>query len=407
MVPLPGDTRFASRPIYVSSLNEIIEIDPVARTCVAEPGVTFEEIVRRTLRVGLLPKVVPELKGITLGGAVSGCSIESMSYRYGGFHDSCLEYEVITGDGRILACSREEDPFVFGMMHGSYGTLGILSKLTFSLVEAAPFVHMTYRRVEDPADFFDDLRSVCDSGEFDFVDAIAHGPREFVLCLGRFEEQAPYTSSYTGTEIFYRSTRMRGEDHLSTFDYCFRYDTEAHWLTDTIPPLTWRPVRRAIGRWFLGSTNLIRWSRRLAPVLRFKKRPDVVVDVFIPSRRFLDFNAWYEREIAFYPLWLIPYRTPERYPWLDDAYHDRIGDDLFVDCAVYGARNNSKDVDLSKVLEDATFEHDGIKTLISRNHYDAGRFWTIYNRSNYEAAKQALDPGGTFPGLFEKLHRVE
>ena len=61
---------------------------------------TFVDLVAATLRHGLVPIVVPELKTITIGGAVAGCSIESMSFRYGGFHDTCLEYEVITATRR-------------------------------------------------------------------------------------------------------------------------------------------------------------------------------------------------------------------------------------------------------------------------------------------------------------------
>ena len=81
------------------------------------------------------------------------------------------------------------------------------------------------------------------------------------------------------------STRELAEDHLSTPDYLFRYDTEAHWLSRTVRPLEWRPVRRMVGRWFLGSENLIRWSNRLGWLLgRLLRRPDVVVDVFIPLR---------------------------------------------------------------------------------------------------------------------------
>src|SRR6516165_7837665 len=89
VVPLPGDPRFKTRPVDISRLNRVLEIDVAARRCVAEPGVTFAELVRATLARGLVPTVVPELEGITLGGAVAGCSVESMSYRHGGFHDSC------------------------------------------------------------------------------------------------------------------------------------------------------------------------------------------------------------------------------------------------------------------------------------------------------------------------------
>ena len=108
----------------------MLEIDVEARLCTAEPGATFADVVRATLAHGLLPKVVPELEGITLGGAVAGCSVESMSYRYGGFHDTCLEYEVVTrrrASGVSLAGADDE---LFHMLHGSYGTLAILTRVT-------------------------------------------------------------------------------------------------------------------------------------------------------------------------------------------------------------------------------------------------------------------------------------
>ena len=56
-----------------------------------------------------MPIVVPELKTITIGGAVAGCSIESMSFVHGGFHDTCLEYEVITATGEVLTCTPDNE----------------------------------------------------------------------------------------------------------------------------------------------------------------------------------------------------------------------------------------------------------------------------------------------------------
>ena len=68
-----------------------------------------------------------------------------MSYRYGGFHDTCSEYEVITATGDVLTCTPENDhKLIFQMVHGAFGTLGILSKLTFKLVPAKPYVHVWY-----------------------------------------------------------------------------------------------------------------------------------------------------------------------------------------------------------------------------------------------------------------------
>src|SRR5690348_8462982 len=143
-VPLPGDARFSGRPIDVSSLNDILSIDAEKRLCVAEPGVTFAQLVAATLAHGLLPAVVPELEGITVGGAVAGCSVESMSFVQGGFHDGCIEYELISGAGELLTVTPEREPLLFQMVHGSYGTLAILTRLTFKLVPAKRFVHLEY-----------------------------------------------------------------------------------------------------------------------------------------------------------------------------------------------------------------------------------------------------------------------
>src|SRR5262249_43369614 len=145
--------RFQGGAIDISRLNRVLEVDSGNRRCVAEPGVTFGELVRTTLRQGLLPTVVPELEGITAGGAVAGCSVESMAFRYGGFHDSCLEYEIVSGAGDVLTCSPTQDPLLFHMIHGSYGTLGVLTRLTFRLVPAEPFVHLTYQSFDEPTAF--------------------------------------------------------------------------------------------------------------------------------------------------------------------------------------------------------------------------------------------------------------
>jgi FAD/FMN-containing dehydrogenase len=403
-VPLPGDARFGGAPIDISALREVLEIDAAGRTCTAEPGVTFAELVAATLEHGLLPCVVPELEGITVGGAVAGCSVEAMSFRHGGFHDSCLEYEVVSGAGEVVTCSPERDPALFHMIHGSYGTLGVLTRSKFRLVPARRFVKMTYERHTTLEAFTVALRAHCAAGDHDFIDGIIHGPRELVLCLGDFVDEAPYLSSYRWLDVFYKSTRVRAQDYLTTVDYCFRYDTECHWLTRTVPPLEWRWVRLLVGRLFLGSTRLIRWSKRLERLMGLKRRPDVVVDVFIPARNFEAFFRWYEERFVFWPLWIVPYRVREPYPWIAAEHAARIQDSLMIDCAVYGKRNDDPDVDWSQVLEEKTYELGGIKTLISRNHHTRERFWQVLNRPNYEAAKARLDPAGVFADLYDKFH---
>lgn len=406
MVPNPNDPKHKDRKIDVSDLKDVIGIDVENRTCTAEPGVAFADLVPLTLKHGLTPMLVPELKTITLGGAISGCSVESMSYKYGGFHDSCLEYEVITATGEVLTCTPDDNADVFHMIHGSYGTLGIISKIKFKLVPAKPFVRMDYVTYPSFAALRDAILNHARANDADFIDAIVHAPDRCVLCLGTMVESAPYASDYTFLNVFYKSTRDKKQDYLTLFDYYFRYDTECHWISRSlpIPGMETKLMRLLLGKALLSSTNLLAWSKRLSPLLRFDKRPDVVVDVFIPANRLDGFWREYREKIDYYPLWVVPYKRVQRYPWVNDDFEAKIGDDFFFDLAVYGMKNRKKEVNYYEVIEDMTYRNNGIKTLISHNSYDRERFWNIYNRGNFERVKKRTDPHNAFRDLYDKFH---
>ena len=110
-----------------------------------------------------------------------------------------------------------------------------------------------------------------------------------------------------------------------------------------------------------------------------------------------------------FPLWIVPYRVDKMYDWVSAEHQTRMNrqmpDGLMIDCAVYGKPNSEDSVDYSDLLEKKTFALDGLKTLISKNHYTPDEFWQTYNRENYAAAKKRMDPNGLFPGVYEKFHR--
>lgn len=401
-VPNSQGNAGMAHEVIVPKLNEILEIDPKTMTCTAESGVTFFDLVQETLKHGLVPYTVPELKTITIGGAVAGSSVESMSYKYGGFHDSCLEYEVISASGEVLTCSPEENPDLFHMMHGTFGTVGMLTKLKFRLHPAQKFVKMTYEKYATFAEYQAAIQSYYKRGEHDFVDGIIHGPDHFTLCIGNFVDEAPYVNRYDGMKIFYKSTAERTEDFMRTQDYFFRYDRECHWLSRNFG-LENKVLRALFGRWFLSSTNMIKAAKRLKWFFK-GKRPDVVVDVFVPMSRFADFYDFYEREFDYYPLWIVPYRIPKKYPWLNESFMKNVDDELFIDCAIYGFRQKDGQ-DYYRLLDEKLVELRGIKTLISHNQYDENTFWKIYSRENFERVKAASDPENVFGDLYKKTHR--
>ncbi len=90
----------------MSGLTDVIWVDPDARTADVAGMCTYEDLVAATLPYGLSPLVVPQLKTITLGGAVTGLGIESASFRNGLPHESVLEMDILTGAGELLTASQ-------------------------------------------------------------------------------------------------------------------------------------------------------------------------------------------------------------------------------------------------------------------------------------------------------------
>jgi hypothetical protein len=398
-VPKAGDRRRYDNKVDISDLNDILRIDPDRRVCEAEPGVTFEELVRATTPYGLTPIIVPEFRTITIGGAVAGCSIESMSFKEGGFHDTCLAYEVVTAKGEVLHCTPEnENSLIFQMVHGTFGTLGIITKLTFRLIPAQPYVHMSYELYHSLAEYKEAIWSHFTRQDVDFMDGIIHGPREYALSLGNFTDRAPYTNSYQWLKVYYKTTKKRSEDYLELEDYYFRYDQG---VTGVGPESL--PGRLLFGK-LLSSTRKLRLAESLQRLVPFDFVP-ITVDLFIPYRKIEEFMEWYIREVNYFPLWCVPYRNVRDYEWIDDAFLERFRDQLFLDLAIYGMQRQ-KDRNIYRVLEEGLMEVGGIKTLISSNYYSEQEFWSIWNRRNYEKVKAITDPQNYLRDLYQKTCRT-
>lgn len=398
-VPKPNDARYADEKIDLTDLDEILEIDVGGRTCTAEPGVTFDDLVQATLPHGLVPGVVPELRTITIGGAVSGCSLESTSFQRGGFHDTCLEYEVVTATGEVLHATPDNaHHLLFQMMHGSFGTLGIISKLKLRLYPAESFVRMEYERYDTLDAYKAAIERRFRAKDVDMMDGFIFGPDRYVLNLGTFVADAPYTNRYDWMKVYYESTLHRREDYLRTRDYFFRYDNG---VTNVHP-------KTALGRLLFGklihSSELLRLAEKLHRLLPAEK-PDVTVDMFIPFSEMGAYLSWHREQIGFYPLWCVPYRRVRTYEWINPSHLAGVDDELFIDLAIYGLKQR-RERNYYKEIEDELARVHGIKTLISYNYYDEDAFWRTWNKENYTAVKRLTDPNGIFRDLYTKTCRA-
>src|SRR3990167_5601697 len=224
--------------VDISKLNRVITVDVGERYVLVEPNVSMDTLVECTLQYGLVPPVVMEFPGITVGGGIQGGAGESSSFKYGLFHDSCLEYEIILGNGEIITASPTKNEDLFYGTACSYGSLGVITLVRLRLVPAKKFVHLAYH-VTKSSDEAVNLIEKKVGEAVNFVDGIIFTKDRGVIMVGKFSDKNDLpvsTFSRRSDELFYLhadkiSQRYETyEEIIPIKDYLFRYDRGGFWV---------------------------------------------------------------------------------------------------------------------------------------------------------------------------------
>lgn len=426
-----------SAGLDVSGLHGVVEVDPHARTADVQGMCTYEDLVDATLPHGLAPLVVPQLKTITLGGAVTGMGVESTSFRNGLPHESVLEMDILTGEGEVVTCSRETNVDLFRSFPNSYGSLGYAVRLKIELEPVCDFVDMRYVRYHDLASLQRDLAKFAESGEYEGtpihgLDGVAFSPEESYLVVAVGTDEKGPVSDYTREEIYYRSLQHPDgvkRDRLTIRDYIWRWDTDWFWCSRAfgaqnprVRTLWPRQLRRSSFYW-----KLIGIDRRFDVEHNLVNRPKglphrerVVQDIEVTADKLEEWLEWFFASSDIQPLWLCPIRlrsgTEELvgtgdvtsnanvpwplYPldtestWINVGFWSAVPGDHVSEEAEPGAFN--------RVIERKVSELGGHKSLYSEAFYSREEFAQLYGGDVPEQMKKRTDPAGRFPGLYEK-----
>ena len=262
---VPPPTRRGST---CRGLDGVISVDPEARTADVQGMCTYEHLVDATLPHGLIPLVVPQLRTITLGGAVTGLGIESTQLpqraaaRVGG-RDGHLHRRRRGRDDQARATD------LFETFPNSYGSLGYATRLRIQLEPVPAYVALRHVR-------FDDASLLGKTIAADHRDpGVRRGPRRRprrhrlraggVLpdpgAVGR--SPGGRARRRTGAERLHRAARSttgrsseRETDLLTVYDYLWRWDTDWFWCSRAfgaqhpvvrrVWPRRWKRVRRLL-----------------------------------------------------------------------------------------------------------------------------------------------------------------
>jgi len=147
-----------------AAMAVIHEIDVAGETATVGGGVIWRDLVDATLAHGLVPRVLTNNLGVSIGGTLSMAGLGVASFRYGTQADNVLELEVVTGAGEIVTCSREQHRELFDVVRCGLGQFGVIVRAKILLRRAKPTVRMYYLLYDDLATLMEDVQVIMRPG---------------------------------------------------------------------------------------------------------------------------------------------------------------------------------------------------------------------------------------------------
>ncbi|OAL34887.1 hypothetical protein AYO20_05848 [Fonsecaea nubica] len=461
-----NSTRLSDRTrdatVDISTLDHVISVSPSKRTCLVEPNVPMDRLVAATLEHGLVPPVVPEFPGITVGGGFAGTAGESSSFKYGFFDGTVTWFEVVLADGEVVTASETERADLFHGMAGTFGSMGVITLFEMRLIPAKEFVELSYIRVGGIEQAQEVIKQVSKQGGIDFVDGIMFAPEKGVVLAGRLADRdeknqdlpiVTFTKPWDQWFYLHAEERMNSteitdpvsqspsspshpRDLIPLRDYLFRYDRGAFWTGRFAYKYFCIPFTRTM-RWladyFMHTRIMYHALHRSGLYQRF-----IIQDMALPNKNIPEFSHWLDGELPhIYPRWLCPLRhgasvsmnphlrnqpvsstepsptststsktasTPEpRSSEGDDDGSDDF-DNALLNIGVWGETPpNTLHVTINRLIESKLKSLGGMKWLYAQTFYTEDEFWSIYDRKWYDGMRKKYRADGHIPSVYEKV----
>lgn len=399
--------------IVLNNFNRIIDVNLTEKYVVAEPNVSMEQITDHLLNLKdgpyMLP-VTPEFKHITIGGAVNGLGIESSSCKYGLFEKIIFKYEIVLTDGKIVEATPDNEyKDLFYAISGSYGTIGILTKIYLKIIPTELYVKVNYTVYENTSEI---EKIFNNSNNIEFLEGLVL-PEKCIVSVAKPVKISYYDWLFNTSNFNYFYSKWyynhiteitnnykEYSEFIPIKDYLFRWDRGAFWFgSNRLECNLWN---RIVYGSQLTSKKLYERAKKKNVYEREKRK--VVQDLLVPLDNMCHFIEEVKSITSIYPIWLCPIKT------FRDENEETIfslpnNGKIYVDVGVYGGWKEpekhflKKNQDIEKKLN----ENRGIKFLCNMNYYDKELFWNIYDKSKYMEIKRKYDHKDNLLDIYDKV----
>ena len=392
--------------IDVGMLGKVLSVDYVKQTAIVEPNLPMDKLVKAMLKYGLIPPVVMEFPGITVGGGIQGAGGESSSFRWGCFNRIFNWYEMVLANGEIIRASPKEHADLFDGTASSCGTLGIITAAEIQLVPARKYVELTYL----PVDSYEAAVKKFEVeiiNDHDFIDGVMFGPDHGLVIVGKMvDKPSGYVHRFSRAhdEWFYLHTEKidRGGQELTEsvplVDYLFRHDRGAFWAGSFAFERFGVPFNR-FTRWLL---NPILHTRKLYEALQASgaSQEYIAQDLGVPLERTAEFMDFVDRELGIRPLWICPLKPDPKSP----LQLNGLDVPMVINVGVWGSRYRSYNefVAANRLIEKRLYELGGKKWFYAYSFYTENEFWSIYDKTWYDRLRKKYH-ATSLPTVYDKI----
>ncbi|KND93883.1 Diminuto-like protein [Tolypocladium ophioglossoides CBS 100239] len=403
--------------VDTSDMDRIFPVNLETMTVQAEPKVPMDALAAHCLKHGVVPKIVMEFKGITVGGGYSGFSGESSMYRYGLFSNTVPDIEIVLGDGSLETASRTHNADLLEHAAGSLGTFGIVTLVTIELIHAKPYVQVDLQLCEDVNKAHDIFEEATKDEAIHFIDGVYFRKGRIAIMFGRFVDKPPspdkvlkkmqvHWFSDTIEDILDKKPTAEKPTsiYMTTTDYLFRYDHGAFWggkLAFQHFHVPQNALTRRLADPFLDSRTCYHALHKSGLANEY-----VVQDFGIPASTVTQFISYVNETLPELQIFLAPCKAPSEIG-LTSRFNPRVAevaDQRIFAVGVYGRgpRDPEAFYELNRKLELRSAELLGAKLLYARTYYTEDEFWMIYQKPVYMEMRQKYKAEG-LPTVYEKL----
>ncbi|AYN01764.1 FAD-binding oxidoreductase [Chryseobacterium sp. 3008163] len=128
-----GDASLGENIFSSKKLNKFISFDRLNGIIECESGVLLSEVLEISVPQGYFLYVTPGTKFISVGGAIASDVHGKNHHAEGCFSEYVTEFKLMTENGDIIICSREENSDRFWATIGGMGLTGIILSAKFKL----------------------------------------------------------------------------------------------------------------------------------------------------------------------------------------------------------------------------------------------------------------------------------